>query len=132
MSYYFIVLKKYALFSGRANRSEYWFFQLFNVLIGSVLALIGVAGSAQLGGGNTAAFWLLDLYSLGVLLPSIAVSVRRLHDIGLSGLWFLIAFIPLGGIVLIVLHCLHSQAGPNRFGPDPNEVNPAANPPLTV
>lgn len=115
MHYYLEALRKYAVFGGRSRRSEYWFFTLFNIIISIGLAfiesLIGLVG--VLGG----------LYSLGVLVPSIAVSIRRLHDIGKSGWWLLIGLIPfIGFIVLIVFAATDSQPGDNQFGPNPKGV----------
>ena len=102
MNWYLEVLKKYTVFSGRARRKEYWIFLLFNIAISIVLAIIdGATGtfSEEMGLGL-----LGGVYALGVLLPSIAVSVRRLHDTDRSGWWLLIAVIPvLGAIVLLVL-----------------------------
>ncbi|MCK7594540.1 DUF805 domain-containing protein [Pseudomarimonas salicorniae] len=120
MNWYLEVLKKYAVFSGRARRKEYWMFVLFNIIIAFVLGIIdGVLGLTTEGGMGI----LGGLYSLAVLLPSIAVGVRRLHDTGRTGWWLLIAFIPLiGAIVLIVFFVLDSQPGSNEYGPNPKGV----------
>lgn len=121
MHWYLEVLKKYATFEGRARRKEYWFFQLFNVLAVLVLALVdGATGtfSAEAGLGL-----LSGLYVLAILVPSIAVTVRRLHDTDRSGWWFLIGFVPLiGGLVLLVFALLDSTPGANRFGTNPKGV----------
>ena len=118
MSWYLEVLKKYAVFSGRARRMEYWMFILFNIIITVVLALIDYltgtfsprAGVGLLGG----------LYALAVLIPSLAVTVRRLHDTDRTGWWILIGLIPvIGGIVLLIFMLLDSQSGTNRYGPNP-------------
>ena len=107
MNYYLEVLKKYAVFSGRARRAEYWYFYLFNFIIG-VLFAIGTLGG---------------IYSLAVLIPSIAVTVRRLHDTNHSGWWLLISFIPFfGGIILLIFLLQDSQPGENQYGPNPKEV----------
>jgi uncharacterized membrane protein YhaH (DUF805 family) len=122
MKWYLQVLKKYADFSGRARRKEYWMFFLFNIIICIVLGIIdGVAGM-NLGGMG-----LLGLvYSLAILVPSIAVGIRRLHDIDKSGWWVLIIFVPLiGAIVLLVFAVMAGTPGDNRFGPEPAE-EPAA------
>lgn len=112
MNWYMDVLKKYAVFSGRACRTEYWMFFLFNFTI--TLALGLVAGILK-GAGVLSA-----LYSLAVLLPNIAVSFRRLHDTGRSGWWLLISFIPLiGAIILIVFFVTDSQPEKNQYGPNP-------------
>lgn len=121
MKWFSIVLKKYAVFSGRAQRAEYWFFALFYLLFFLALSLIdGAAGlfKAELGIGL-----LGGLFALAMIIPSIAVSVRRLHDTSRSGWWFLISLIPLiGGIVLLVFFCLDSTPGTNAYGPNPKEA----------
>lgn len=114
MEWYISVLKKYAVFQGRARRKEYWMFVLFNFIITFVLNLlsrfIGVFGI------------LSGLYTLAVLIPSLAVCVRRLHDIGKSGWWLFIILVPLvGSILLIVWYCQDSQEGENAYGPCPKE-----------
>ena len=111
MQWYVGVLKKYAEFGGRARRKEFWMFVLFNVLISLALGIVdAVIGFGLLGA----------LYGLAVLVPSIAVSVRRLHDIGRTGWWVLIGFVPLIGlIVLIVFAVQEGQSGSNEYGPDP-------------
>jgi uncharacterized membrane protein YhaH (DUF805 family) len=111
MNWYVAVLKKYAVFTGRARRSEYWFFVLFNLIITVILALI----DAWLGTS-----FLEIIYSLAVLIPSLAVGVRRLHDTDRSGWWLLIGLVPLFGlIVLIVFFVQDSTAGANKYGPNP-------------
>ncbi len=114
MNWYLEVLKKYAVFDGRARRTEYWMFTLFNVIIAIVLNVIdSVIGSPIFGG----------LYSLAVLIPGIAVSVRRLHDTDRSGWWLLISFIPcIGAIVLLVFMVQDSTPGDNQFGPNPKQM----------
>jgi uncharacterized membrane protein YhaH (DUF805 family) len=118
MNWYLTVLKKYAVFGGRARRSEYWFFALFNVIISIVLVVIdGLTGLLSPTGGLGL---LSGIYSLAVLIPSLAVGVRRLHDTGKSAWWLLIALVPLvGAIVLIVFMCLDSNPGQNQYGPNP-------------
>ena len=115
MEYYLEVLKKYAVFDGRATRSEYWYFALFNAIIS--IAIVFIA-PIILGG---AGLLLSVLYALGVLLPSIGVSIRRLHDTGKSGWWLLLSFIPFGGLVLLYFFVQDSQAGVNQYGPNPKE-----------
>jgi uncharacterized membrane protein YhaH (DUF805 family) len=121
MDWYIEVLNKYAVFSGRARRKEYWYFALFNVIITVVLAIISQVFNSML---HTQIFDLLNpLYSLAVLVPSLAVTVRRLHDTDRSGWWILISLIPLvGAIVLLVFTVQDSTPGDNRFGPNPKEV----------
>lgn len=119
MDWYLVVLKKYAVFEGRARRKEYWMFILFNILIGLVLGVIeGIAGL----GSDTNVSILSAVYSVAVLIPGIAVSVRRLHDTNKSGLWLLISLIPLiGGIILLVFMVQDSQPGDNQYGPNPKD-----------
>jgi len=120
MSWYLQVLKKYAVFSGRARRKEYWYFVLFNTIIGFVLGIIeGLAGIAP----GTEYSVLAILYSLAVLLPGIGVSIRRLHDTGRSGWWLFIALIPLiGSIILLIYMVSDSQAETNQYGPSPKLI----------
>ncbi len=118
MNWYIEVLKKYAVFNGRAQRKEYWYFVLFNILISIVLAIIdGVTGSFSADAGMGL---LGGIYTLGVLIPSIAVGVRRLHDTDRSGWWMFIALIPIvGAIVLIVFLASDSKPEENQYGPNP-------------
>ncbi|MFL6095178.1 MAG: DUF805 domain-containing protein, partial [Blastococcus sp.] len=105
------VLTQYATFSGRARRSEYWWFYLAYVLADIVASI------ADTVVGTSVLEWVL---LLGLLLPTLAVGVRRLHDIGKSGWWLLIGLIPLvGAIVLLVFACQDSQPGTNQWGPSP-------------
>jgi uncharacterized membrane protein YhaH (DUF805 family) len=118
VNWYLEVLKKYTVFTGRARRKEYWFFVLFNVLILVLLVVVdGLLGTLN----EEAGVGLFSgLYSLAVLIPGIAVLVRRLHDIDRTGWWALIGLVPfVGGIVLLVLAALDSTPGENRFGPNP-------------
>ena len=118
MNWYLTVLKKYAVFSGRARRKEYWMFVLFNIIFFIVAIILdNVLGTAieDVGYGL---FYIL--YALAVIIPSLAVAVRRLHDIGKSGWWIFISLIPIiGGIWFIVLAATDSQAGENEYGPNP-------------
>jgi uncharacterized membrane protein YhaH (DUF805 family) len=101
----------YVNFSGRASRSEYWYWFLFVVLGQIVTMIIDSVIGIQLTTG---------IFSLVVLLPGIAVGVRRLHDLDRSGWWLLLGLVPLvGAIVLIIWFCTGGTPGPNRFGPDP-------------
>ena len=113
MDWYLKVLKQYADFNGRARRSEYWYFFLFNILISFAIGFIsGLIGLPFLGA----------LYSLAVLIPGIAVAVRRMHDIGKSG-WILLAgLIPIiGSIYILILFVTDGDAGDNKYGPNPKE-----------
>jgi uncharacterized membrane protein YhaH (DUF805 family) len=118
MNWYLAALQKYVVFQGRARRKEYWFFALFNLLIMIGLTIIDAfTGNFDRQTG----FGLLGLlYSLGVFLPSLAVSVRRLHDTGRTGWWLLISFIPLiGPLVLLVFLIFDSEQEDNEYGPNP-------------
>jgi len=106
MNYYLSVLKKYATFNGRARRSEYWYFFLFNGVIAFALGFL--EGLNSIGTPI-----LSSIYSLAVLIPGIAVAVRRMHDVGKSG-WFVL--IP---IYNLILACSNGEVGENEFGPDP-------------
>jgi uncharacterized membrane protein YhaH (DUF805 family) len=118
MNWYIKALKKYAVFNGRARRRECWLFVLFNIIITVALAVIdGVTGSfsAEAGMGM-----LTGIYALAVLLPGVAVAVRRLHDTDRSGWWLLIALVPLiGGLVLLVFMVQDGKPGDNYYGPNP-------------
>lgn len=118
MNWYLEVLKKYAEFNGRAGRQEYWFFLLFNILISAFLATIDYfTGTFNFEAGVGL---LSGIYSLAVLIPGIAVTVRRLHDIDRSGWWLLISLIPVvGGITLFIFMVLDSTPGNNEYGPNP-------------
>ena len=121
MNWYLHVLKNYATFSGRARRKEYWMFFLISALISIVLTLLDILLGTYSMEYEAGLF--SGLYSLLILIPSIAVVVRRLHDTDRSGWWILISLIPLiGVIVLFVFICLDSQPGTNRFGANPKEA----------
>lgn len=112
MNWYLEVLKKYAVFSGRARRKEYWMFFLFNIIIAIVLGILDSIFSLP--------GILTTLYFLAVLIPGIAVSIRRLHDTGRSGWWLLIGFIPVvGAVVLLIVMVLDSKPGENQYGAYP-------------
>jgi uncharacterized membrane protein YhaH (DUF805 family) len=118
MNWYLMVWKKYAQFSGRSRRNEYWMFTLFNLLIYVLLYGAGIA-LADSGIGK-AVLGLCAIYGLAVLIPSLAVGVRRLHDTGRSGWWLLICFVPIvGPIILLVFFVLDSEPGANQYGPNP-------------
>jgi len=112
MNWYLTVLKRYALFNGRARRKEYWMFFLINALISITLSFIE---GMLIGTGFTSI-----IYGLLVLIPSLAVAVRRLHDINRTGWWMFILFIPIIGIiVLIVFSVTEGTVGKNPYGTDP-------------
>ena len=118
MSWFIAALKKYAVFGGRSRRKEYWYFALFSLIISLALILIDretgnfypAVGLGLLSG----------IYTLAVFVPTLAVSVRRLHDIDRTGWWVLLSFIPvIGALVLLVFAVLEGTPGNNRFGPNP-------------
>lgn len=114
MSWFIEALKKYAVFSGRARRKEYWMYTLFVSIFYVVFLGIGLAVKQPLIG---------VLFYLAILVPSLAVSVRRLHDTGRSGGWIFIGLVPLvGAIVMLVFLCSDSESGANKFGPNPKEA----------
>jgi len=129
MSLMFEPLRKYASFSGRACRKEYWLFTLFVILVSLILfqlsAPIGDSADQSmepgaLPFGNKYVALALGLFLLLMLLPSLAVTIRRLHDSNRSGWWWLIGLLPVaGGIILLIFYFLDGTPGPNRFGPDP-------------
>ncbi|RTY90841.1 DUF805 domain-containing protein [Flavobacterium sp. GT3R68] len=123
-----VVFENYANFSGRARRSEYWYFTLMNILVAMAFVTLGVImvtalGMDELGIGIFVVLY--ALYTLAIIIPSFAVTVRRLHDLGKSGWYFLIYFIPfIGSIWLLILLCTEGESQPNQYGPDPkNELD---------
>ncbi len=109
-----VVLENYTNFTGRARRAEFWWYALANVIISIVLNII----DAGIGFGSGYGGVLSGIYGLAVLLPGLAVGIRRLHDTDKSGWWLLIVFIPLVGIiVLIVFWATDAPPGPNKYGP---------------
>ena len=122
MNWFLMALKNYVGFSGRSRRSEYWYFTLFYLVIAIVLSVLdGIVFGGSVDGKGTPV--LSGLFMLAMLLPSIAVGMRRLHDTDRSGWWLLIGMIPiLGAIVLIVFFVQDSKPGDNRFGPNPKGV----------
>ena len=118
------VLSKYADFTGRARRIEYCFVSLFYVLV--VIAAIAVGGGAVRFYGaviGMPVFWAIYgfviIYSLAMFIPSLAVSVRRLHDTGRTGWWYLVTFVPFGSLVLLYFFVVEGDYGPHAYGPDP-------------
>lgn len=131
---------KYASFTGRARRSEFWYFWLFTIIVSFILSIIDnvIGWTSNFGGqsidvsatfspllsGNVGA--LSTIWSLAVLLPMISVTVRRLHDTDRTGWWWWILLVPcVGWIVLLVFVLLDSTPGDNRFGPNPKGYAPA-------
>lgn len=112
MQWYLEALKKYAVFSGRSRRKEYWMFFLFNIIIAVVLTVLeGLVGSPGI---------LAALYWLAVFIPGLAVSIRRLHDTDRSGWWLLVGFVPfIGVIVLLIFMVQDGTPGQNQYGASP-------------
>lgn len=124
MNWYLMALKKYSVFEGRASRKEYWYFTLVNSLI-----IIFIQFSEEMlrdPSPNPTTFLAAEIfmlisyvYILAMVLPLIAVGMRRLHDIDRSGWWLLLNLVPGGALVLIVFACLDSKPGTNEYGPNP-------------
>jgi uncharacterized membrane protein YhaH (DUF805 family) len=125
MQWYLKVLRQYADFSGRARRTEYWMFTLVSIVISLVLLLID---SVVIGTPPGRGIGILGaIYTVAVLLPTLAVGARRLHDTDRSGWWQLIAIVPIvGTIILIVLFALEGNRDTNKYGPDPKQLAPVA------
>ena len=120
MEWYIKVLKQFNDFKTRARRKEYWMFTLFSIIISGILTLIDTNLGSEVNNG-TGLF--SGIYSLLVLVPSLAVSVRKLHDAGKSGWMLLVALIPLiGAIWLLILFCKDSQPQENKWGANPKEI----------
>ncbi|MCC5083750.1 DUF805 domain-containing protein [Xanthomonas campestris] len=128
MEWMLLPLKRYADFNGRSRRKEYWMFMLLQAIILLVLGgLFGVA--AAVGGGDNGpgalawvVFAIMMIVVLAMVVPSIAVSVRRFHDQGKSGWFYLISLVPyLGGFIVLVFMCLEGTPGPNEYGESPKQ-----------
>jgi len=104
--------KNYFDFSGRASRSEYWWAYLGVIILFFVLGLLG-------GLLGEAGMIVLGLFYLAIIIPSISIGVRRLHDLDKSGWWYLLCLVPIVSLILLVWFCMKGTTGPNRFGPDP-------------
>jgi uncharacterized membrane protein YhaH (DUF805 family) len=127
VKWFFKAFDKYAVFRGRAQRLEFWMFQLLLGILGLLaIVLIFVLGDLK-GISRTEAHELLDVFyavmGFIVVLPNLAVHVRRLHDTGRSAWYLLIGFIPLAYVILLIFMCQDSEPGANRYG-----VNPKQNP----
>ncbi|HEV3154423.1 MAG TPA: DUF805 domain-containing protein [Candidatus Baltobacteraceae bacterium] len=131
MSWYLRVLRHYVDFGGRARRMEFWMFALINFLITVVLMIPVIFAVVAHPPNNNDTQWVvsfqnaaipLNLYSLVVFLPSLAVQVRRLHDIGKSGWWYFIVFVPFAGaLILLIFNCIDSEPGSNQWGGNPKD-----------
>jgi len=122
MRWFLMALKNYTNFSGRSQRAEYWYYFLFYVILFLIFLFIDLAlgwADEQAGIGI-----LSGILVLGLLVPTLAVGVRRLHDIGRSGWWMLLSFVPFGAFALMIMATFDSKPGSNQWGPSPKE-NPA-------
>jgi uncharacterized membrane protein YhaH (DUF805 family) len=124
---YLEVWKKYAVFSGRARRTEFWVFVLVNSLIGMLCAVLGFLplnfSASDTAMAITYVFgFIFNIFYIAILVPTLAVATRRLHDTGRSGWWLLMYFVPFGNIVLLVFFFLDSHPGENQYGPNPKGV----------
>jgi uncharacterized membrane protein YhaH (DUF805 family) len=118
-------IQQYAVFGGRAGRSEFWWYSLLNIIIVLTLSVVlgfvcGIVGMTATAIGQVSNIF-LGLWLVATIVPGIAVTVRRLHDIGQSGWWILGSFVPLGGFVMLFFYAKRSQAGPNKYGPNPSD-----------
>ena len=127
MEWMLMPYRRYADFSGRSRRKEYWMFVLFQFLVFAALAIMAIAFGGLASGSEPGAFFIVvmvigGIFVLGSIVPTIAVAVRRFHDQDRSGWMYLISFIPyIGGLIVFVFMCLEGTRGPNRFGPDPKD-----------
>jgi len=119
MDWYLAVMSKYADFGGRSRRKEYWMFALIYGIVYLGVFILALAGPQSI---KTPALILLSVIALAHLIPSLAVSVRRLHDTGRTGWWFLLLFVPLGGIAVLIFMCLDGEFGSNDYGPNPKNL----------
>ena len=118
MNWYLEVLKKYAVFSGRARRKEYWFFVLFNMIFAIIAMILDNLFGIAIEGIGYGPIYIL--FGLAMSLPGLGVLVRRLHDVGKSGWFFFISLIPIiGGIWVLIVLCRDSMAGENQYGANP-------------
>lgn len=121
MNWYIKCLRQYFDFKGRARRKEYWMFTLFNFIFVAIIEIIEIMIMLSTNSYNGS--FLLLLYYLLTIIPSFAVGIRRLHDVGKSGWMALVGFIPIVGVIwLIVLFCMDSQPGSNQWGDNPKEI----------
>jgi uncharacterized membrane protein YhaH (DUF805 family) len=136
MSWFILAWQRAADFSGRSRRKEYWYFQLFNSLIFFALAILSASfdwlffGEGSKGG---VLLFVIILYGIISFVPSLAITIRRLHDVGKSGWWYCIGFVPIvGSIILLVLTILDSEPFANQWGLDPKVAERAAAPPYPM
>lgn len=120
-NWYFEVLKKYAVFSGRAQRAEYWYFTLFNLIFLFVLTKLDMAIGTYIA--ESEAGLLSGIYAIALIVPSLAVAVRRLHDTGKSGWWYFIILIPIIGAIAMFVFLIQDSTEDNRYGKNPKAKN---------
>ncbi len=132
MHWMLMPLRRYADFSGRSRRKEYWMFVLLNVLVGMFVGLVFLVGyygdmsQTEMDTWLMPVVWLACLYSLAAVIPGVAVTIRRLHDTDRSGWNILWGLVPLfGALLLLVYYIGDGTPGPNSFGPDPKSEGPA-------
>lgn len=125
MDYMLMPFRRYADFSGRSRRKEYWMFALFYVIaLAAVVMLILVAATVKSEMLTSLVAIVTALFALGSFIPSLAVQVRRFHDQELSGWLILINLVPtIGSIIVLVMMCIEGTRGPNRYGPDPKDIH---------
>jgi uncharacterized membrane protein YhaH (DUF805 family) len=126
MDYMLMPLMRYADFSGRSQRMEYWMFTLFYLIMIALLVGLAIFFGSPAGEERTLAenYFLVvtGLFVVGTIIPSIAVTVRRFHDQDKSGWFYLFSFIPyIGGLIMLFFMCVDGTPGPNRYGPDPKD-----------
>ncbi|RXM48024.1 DUF805 domain-containing protein [Flavobacterium sp. YO12] len=115
-----VVFENYANFSGRARRSEYWYYTLASIIVSIILSTLDNIAGLTFGLADSGI--LSSIYSLLVFLPGLGVMVRRLHDVGKSGWFFLVVLIPLAGVIwLLIVLCTEGNSGVNAYGPDPKD-----------
>lgn len=114
MNWFVEVLKKYAVFSGRARRKEYWMFTLIYTVIAIVLSVVDMA----VIGSNI----LVPILTVALFLPALGVTIRRLHDTGRTGWWVLISIVPLVGLIVMLVFLCSDGGDTNKYGPNPKFV----------
>ncbi|MFH6961199.1 DUF805 domain-containing protein [Flavobacterium plurextorum] len=115
-----VVFENYANFSGRARRSEYWYYTLATIIVSIILSTLDNFAGLTFGLADSGI--LSSIYSLLVFLPGLGVLVRRLHDVGKSGWFFLIVLLPIAGVIwLLIVLCTEGNSGANAYGPDPKD-----------
>ena len=125
MKWYIQAIKNYFNFSGRARRKEYWMFFLFNMIFGIAAMFINrMIGSNLSIAGQSIGYGIVSLlYNLFILIPSLSISFRRLHDIGKSAGWLFIGFVPFAGAIwLFIYSCMSGTVGTNKYGDDPKII----------